>query len=136
MQPIQHVVTAQVSTPGHAGGQLTVWLRHQPDDPLAVRLDFAPWGGARESTATWVFARSLLIEGVTAPVGGGDVRVRPGGAQETEVELRSARGHCVVRFRTAALRSFFARTEPWPLQVAAQVESDLDRLLDGILRHA
>ncbi|WP_187451808.1 SsgA family sporulation/cell division regulator [Streptomyces parvus] len=136
MQPIEHVVTAEVSTPDHTGGRLVVWIRHLPDDPLAVRLDFAPTGGPEQSAATWVFARSLLAEGIITPVGDGDVRVRPGDAYETHIELRPVHGHCLVRFRTAALRSFLARTETWPPQVSARVRTELDRTLDAILRRA
>ncbi|MFF6888479.1 SsgA family sporulation/cell division regulator [Streptomyces sp. NPDC012421] len=136
MQPIEHVVTAEVSTPDHSGGRLVVHLRHRPDDPLAVHLDFAPVpvDGPGRSAATWVFARSLLSEGVVAPAGLGDVRVRPGAPYETDVELCSGHGRCLVRFRTAALRTFLARTESWPPQVSARVRTELDRTLDDILR--
>ncbi|MFD3530369.1 SsgA family sporulation/cell division regulator [Streptomyces sp. NPDC058664] len=136
MQPIEHVVTAHVSTPEHAGGRLVVRIRHLPDDPLAVRLDFAPTDDSEQSTTTWAFARSLLTEGVDAPTGEGDVRVWPEGAYETHVQLHTGRGRCVVRFRSAALRSFLARTELWSPGVDHQVEAELDRFLATILRHA
>ncbi|MCL7429155.1 SsgA family sporulation/cell division regulator [Streptomyces sp. YS415] len=136
MQPIEHVVTAHVSTPEHAGGCLVVRIRHLPEDPLAVRLDFAPTDGSEQSTTTWAFARSLLTEGVDAPSGEGDVRVWPEGTYETHIQLHTVRGQCVVRLRTAALRSFLARTELWFPRVDQQVETDLNRFLASVLRHA
>ncbi|MFE6224071.1 SsgA family sporulation/cell division regulator [Streptomyces sp. NPDC057854] len=134
MRPVQQLVTAKVSSPDHGAVRLVVGIRHDPGDPLAVRLDFAPADGMDEHTAaTWVFARSLLEEGVAAAVGDGDVRVRPGGPGETDVELVSLYGSCVARFRTDALRSFLSLTETPSPQAAARIRTALDRTLLTIL---
>ncbi|MEU3607805.1 SsgA family sporulation/cell division regulator [Streptomyces sp. NPDC035033] len=137
MKPIEQLVTAKVSSPDHGAGRLVVGIRHDPGDPLAVRLDFAPVGGPDKGRATtWVFARSLLEEGIVAAVGDGDVRVGPGGDGETDIELESMYGYCVVRFRTDALRSFLSRTEAWSPQVSARIRTELDRTLDALLGRA
>lgn len=63
------VVTSGPSLPVRAG------LSYDPADPYAVRVAFHT--GATE-TVEWTFARSLLTDGVTHPVGDGDVQVWPG----------------------------------------------------------
>lgn len=49
-------------------------LNYLPRDPYAVRVAFQT--GAAE-IIEWTFARSLLSDGVTHPVGAGDVQVWP-----------------------------------------------------------
>jgi hypothetical protein len=49
-------------------------LRYLPHDPYAVRVGFHT--GSTE-IVEWTFARSLLSDGVTHPVGDGDVQVWP-----------------------------------------------------------
>ncbi|GHG94649.1 hypothetical protein Srubr_35790 [Streptomyces rubradiris] len=102
-----------------------------------MRLDFAPAAGPGEGgAATWVFARSLLEEGVGVAVGDGDVRVRPGAAGETDIELVSLYGSCVVRLRTDTLCSFLALSETRSAQVSTRIRTELDRTLDAILGRA
>ncbi len=64
---------------------LPVLLGYRESDPYAVRLVLLPDGLGDESVE-WVFARSLLTEGLIGPVGEGDVRVRVLGRQ-VAVEL-------------------------------------------------
>ena len=53
-------------------------LRYAADDPWAVRVAFQVGSGPDgNGTVEWVFARQLLTEGITGPVGEGDVRVWP-----------------------------------------------------------
>ncbi|CAL9286086.1 SsgA family sporulation/cell division regulator [Streptomyces sp. SudanB182_2057] len=137
MKPVQRLVTAKVSSPEHGAGRLVVGLRHDPGDPLAVRLDFAPAAGPDEGgAATWVFARSLLEEGVVVAVGDGDVRVRPGADGETDIELVSLYGSCVVRLRMDTLCSFLSLTETRPAEVSTRIRTELDQTLDAILGRA
>jgi Streptomyces sporulation and cell division protein, SsgA len=49
-------------------------LSYAPNDPYAVRVAFHT--GSAE-IVEWTFARSLLTDGVTHPVGDGDVQVWP-----------------------------------------------------------
>jgi hypothetical protein len=49
-------------------------LTYAPQDPYAVRIGFHT--GSTE-IVEWTFARSLLSDGVTHPVGDGDVKVWP-----------------------------------------------------------
>ncbi|GGR20285.1 SsgA family sporulation/cell division regulator [Streptomyces roseolus] len=134
MRPIQQLVTAKVSSPDHGAARLVVGIRHDPGDPLAVRLDFAPAESPDEGgAATWIFARRLLEDGVVGAAGEGDVRVRPGDAGETDVELVSLYGSCVVRFRTDTLRSFLSLTETRLPDASPRIRTELDRTLNAIL---
>ncbi|MFK0121308.1 SsgA family sporulation/cell division regulator [Streptomyces sp. NPDC090994] len=123
-----------VLSPDHGAARLVVGIRHDPGDPLAVRLDFAPAEDPDEGgAATWVFARSLLEDGVVRAVGEGDGRIRPGDAGETHIELVSLYGSCVVRFRTDTLCSFLSLTQPRPPDVSPRIRTELDRMLNAIL---
>jgi hypothetical protein len=48
---------------------------YRKDDPFAIALHFQVDG---DQWVTWSFSRSLLEEGITAPVGEGDVQIWPG----------------------------------------------------------
>lgn len=52
-------------------------LRYEASDPYAVHVGFHTGGG---EVVEWTFARQLLTDGVTRPVGEGDVEVWPGAA--------------------------------------------------------
>jgi hypothetical protein len=83
-----------------------VRLRYDPEeDPPSVRVGL-PGAGARE----WTFSRSLLEQGLRAPVESGDVRVWPLGRVQAVVEFHSAQGGSVVQFETKALLRFLRRT--------------------------
>ncbi|WP_093840184.1 SsgA family sporulation/cell division regulator [Streptomyces aidingensis] len=51
-----------------------VELHYTSADPYAVRLTFTLAG---DPPVSWVFARELLVDGVSMPTGDGDVRVSP-----------------------------------------------------------
>ena len=52
---------------------MRVVMRYDVGDPFAVRLDFDP----PPHGVNWVFARDLLMRGLSTPVGDGDVRIWP-----------------------------------------------------------
>ncbi|MER6285380.1 SsgA family sporulation/cell division regulator [Streptomyces sviceus] len=85
-------------------------LRFTSADPPAVHIDFPPHVTVDGEVTTWTFARVLLSEGLRAPAGIGNVRVRPAGPAHTYVEFRAAQGVAVLRFATADLTRFLART--------------------------
>jgi Streptomyces sporulation and cell division protein, SsgA len=76
---------AVLCVPGLPDLVLPVLLRYSAADPYAVRMVLLPDGGGDESVE-WMFARTLLTEGLTGPAGEGDVRVRVLG-REVCVEL-------------------------------------------------
>ncbi|MGW2476095.1 SsgA family sporulation/cell division regulator [Streptomyces sp. NPDC001665] len=131
MNGVVHVLTADVVGPHAHLARFTVHLRHLPHDPLAVHCDFLSPDG--RPTATWVFARALLDEGVHGLAGEGDVRVRAAGTH-TELVLRSPSGRCVLYLRTAAVLTYLARTDTWPPTVAECVARAVDELLAGLTK--
>ncbi len=85
-------------------GAVPVVLRYDPDtDPRTIRVRLP---GAHE----WTFSRSLLEEGLRAPVGSGEVRVWPCGRVQAVVEFHSGGGVSVVQFETKTLVRFLRRT--------------------------
>ena len=79
---------AVLRVPGLPDAALPALLRHAAADPFAVRLVLlldAEGTDAPESVE-WLFSRSLLTEGLLAPAGEVDVRVRVVG-REVAVEL-------------------------------------------------
>lgn len=104
------LVGPQSSTP------LEAELRYDPADPYAVAMAFLRGG----HEVVWVFARDLLLRGVTEPVGDGDVHVFPSvddeGRAVVAVGLRGATGEALLTGRTRDFLGFLAHTTRavWP----------------------
>ncbi|MGO4255017.1 SsgA family sporulation/cell division regulator [Marmoricola sp. RAF53] len=83
---------------------------YDPADPYAVSFAF----GEPVSAAVWTFSRDLLIDGVTAPTGEGDVQVWPcldvDGRATVVVELRSPTGELALQVLTKDVHDFVRRT--------------------------
>jgi len=89
--------------------QVPTTLSYSIEEPYAVTLVF-DCRGARP--ITWVFARDLLVAGLVAAAGEGDVRIWP--AERSDpifFELRSPTGHAVFAADRKSLRRFLAQTE-------------------------
>ncbi|MCW2598496.1 MAG: sporulation and cell division protein SsgA [Frankiales bacterium] len=65
------VVPGATSLPVRAG------LSYDARDPYAVSVAFHTGAGSTADTVRWTFARQLLTDGVTSPVGQGDVQAWP-----------------------------------------------------------
>lgn len=108
---------------------IPVSLRYSAADPYAVRALFRGDGLEVE----WVFARDLLLRGLTVPAGEGDVRVWPASGSQVMVSLSSPDGRAVLEVDPADVRSFLACTTS---VVALGQEShhvDLDSALEALL---
>lgn len=85
-------------------------LGYNPADPYAVSATFMTSGG----DVIWTFARDLLIGGLTAPAGEGDVHVWPcldnAGRAVVIVELNSPDGELLVQVPSKDLYRFVNRT--------------------------
>lgn len=114
-------------------GYLSVTLRYDSADPLAVRVAFPAEVSRDDGEVVWAFARALLEAGLRTPSGDGDVRVWPCGRAQTMVEFHSPEGVALLQFDTTALRRFLLLThqtvpageERYPLRA----KRGLDRLL-------
>jgi Streptomyces sporulation and cell division protein, SsgA len=109
-------------------------LNYSPSDPYAVCVVFHT-GGAE--VVEWTFARSLLSDGVTHPVGDGDVQVWPTGRPDKSgvcLALSSPSGRAlfeaplprVVSFLTATYRVVPTGCESDFVDVSAELASILN----------
>ncbi|MET9633600.1 SsgA family sporulation/cell division regulator [Lentzea sp. NPDC006480] len=76
--------------------EIGVELEYTCEDPYTVTMRFD--GGARRKVE-WVLDREMLIDGLAAPVGQGDIRLRPETTGALIIELISDTG--AARLRTA-----------------------------------
>jgi hypothetical protein len=86
-----------------------VEMRYDTRDPYAVQAAFRT---GRAGWVEWVFSRDLLTEGLLAPAGAGDVRIRPAehDAESVEIELSSPSGHATFRATSREVSDFLTRT--------------------------
>lgn len=111
-------------------------FRYSSADPLAVHVDFPPTASLDGTAVTWTFARALLEEGLSAPAGSGDVRLRPCGQARTIMEFHSPYGLALVEFDTPDLDRFLLRSHAvvgaGQEDVGEAVERSLSSLFDGV----
>lgn len=107
-----HVVTPRGSHPRSPGVlPVRVRMRFLRSDPHAVYLQFC---GTVGGDVEWVFARSLLVEGLRRRVGAGDVRIAPlptSGGAVVLIELRGANGSAVCHAPAADVAAFLTSAE-------------------------
>lgn len=112
---------------------VTRW-NYRTDDPFAVTLEIQTRGNR---CVDWVLARELLVAGLSAPAGIGDVRVRPARLGEWDlalVEIRSFDGNAVLEVDRDLLRQFVEATiEVVPLGCESTVV-DMDAEIEKITR--
>jgi hypothetical protein len=85
-------------------------LGYSPADPYAVRVAFHTGG---TEIVEWTFARSLLTDGVTHPVGDGDVQVWPAtttGQPTVCLSLSSPSGRALFEAPLARVVEFLTDT--------------------------
>jgi hypothetical protein len=102
-------------------------------EPYLVKLAFRT---ERGRWIDWVFARDLLVEGLEAPTGLGDVRVRPDLAAEHSlmvIELESPDGFAVVEMRREDMVRFVEITcEMVPLGTEGEL-LDIDGFIAQVI---
>jgi hypothetical protein len=103
-------LSLQLAVPGGACLPVSAAFRYDPADPYAVHVDFRTGG---DDIVEWTFARQLLADGVTHPVGEGDVQVWPSGDDEVQavcLSLSSPSGSALFDMPLAGLVEFLTRT--------------------------
>ncbi|MCT2593052.1 SsgA family sporulation/cell division regulator [Streptomyces sp. N2-109] len=113
---------------------LSVILRYDDRDPLAVRLAFPADASLDGLEVEWTFARELLDTGLQTPAGAGDVRLWPCGPAHTMLELHAAEGMALVELRSADLRGFLHRAHESVPRGHERPATDLDSALTALLR--
>ena len=101
------VVPGAISMPVQAG------LSYDARDPYAVTVSFHTGAGTADDVVEWTFARQLLTDGVSTPVGQGDVQVWPS-TSETEpvacLSLSSPSGKALFELPLPELVEFLSMT--------------------------
>ncbi|GHH72890.1 sporulation-specific cell division protein SsgB [Streptomyces sulfonofaciens] len=113
---------------------VTVTLRYDVVDPLAVHVVFPSEATIDEAPVTWTFARDLLEEGLAGPAGRGDVRIWPGGPGRTVIEFDAPEGMALVEFDEAVLRGFLLDAYDAVPVGSEDVTADVDRGLAELFR--
>jgi hypothetical protein len=112
---------------------VTRWV-YYTDDPFAVTVEIQTRGNR---FVDWVLARELLVEGLYAPAGIGDIRVRPatmGKWEVTLIEICSPDGHAVLEVDRDLLQRFVLATiEAVPLG-SESTAFDMDAEIEKITR--
>ena len=130
---VRTAVTLRLVVPG-ADVLLDASLRYDRDDPYAVHLSF-PTSPGRDAIE-WIFARSLVSDGLTVPAGDGDVRIRPAPEDlsgPVYVELCSPSGRALFAVPRPVLAHFVARCHALVPPGAEAEYLDLDAELDLLL---
>jgi len=108
-------------------------LGYRCEDPYAVSLVFHSASGDVE----WVVSRTLLLQGLAAASGEGDVRVRPSIDEDaravTILDFCSPDGRLIAQADTVALQSFLARTFELVPVGAEGKHLDMDGLIVALL---
>lgn len=108
-------------------------LSYAKGEPFTVTLSFRLEDG---EWIEWEFARDLLVSGLRAPSGIGDVRIRPDLWPDEDVlvlELESPDGYAVVEIGRDELRRFAnAALELVPLGTESQ-HLDIDAVIAGLI---
>jgi hypothetical protein len=123
------MVTAHVSVLDELPAPLPAELHYDMTDPYAVRLSL---GAPADRTVDWVFARTLLTEGLRRPAGTGDVlviprhRCRP---DSLRIVLRSSAGAAMVDIAASAVAAFLRGTVSLVPPGTESLHIDMDRAL-------
>ena len=108
-------------------------LGYRADDPYAVALVFHSASGDVE----WVVSRTLLLQGLAAPTGEGDVRVYPSIDEDARVvailDFCSPDGRLIAQADSLSLQSFLARTFELVPVGTESGRLDLDGLIAALL---
>jgi hypothetical protein len=107
-------------------------LGYDSTDPYAVTVTFH----TGSAPVAWTFARELLDNGLTEPVGDGDVHVWPcldeDGVAILSVELCSPEGDALVEIRTSDAVAFVERMHAVVAPDDETAHLDVDALITAI----
>lgn len=115
------------------GYHLDSVLAYHRHDPFAVAMTFV----TTEESLTWTFGRDLLIEGLRAPSGDGDVCVAPAmchdGRAVVLITLSSPDGHLMLQARADQIAQFVERSLSVVPTGAEATHLDIDALIAQLL---
>ena len=97
--------------PGATSVPVRARMAYDVSDPYAVCVAFHTGGQVSDDAVEWTFARQLLTDGVSSPVGQGDVQVWPAPSDAGPVvclALSSPSGKATFQVPVPALLAFLA----------------------------
>jgi hypothetical protein len=113
--------------------QIDTVLGYHRTDPYAVSMTFM----AAEEPLTWTFGRDLLIRGMHAPTGDGDVCVGPSidelGRAIVLITLSSPDGSLLLEGRTDQIAHFLDRTLAMVPSGSEASHLDIDEMIAQLL---
>ncbi|MBB4912140.1 SsgA family sporulation/cell division regulator [Actinophytocola algeriensis] len=107
---------------------------YRADHPFTVVATFQT---ERDRWVEWVFSRELLVEGLTASAGVGDVRFRPleeRGLHMLIVEIESPEGYALLELDHQSVDDFLDATEELVPLGGEDDHFDVDALIDELTR--
>ncbi|MDX2681447.1 SsgA family sporulation/cell division regulator [Streptomyces soliscabiei] len=130
---VTHEVVVHVVVAHEPPVSLPAELRYDSTDPYAVCLSL---GVTSIGTVDWVFARSLLSEGLRRPAGVGDVLVLPRHRchrNSVRIVVRSRQGSAVLDIAASAVTAFLEQSDMVVPPGAEGPHIDLDRLVAELM---
>ncbi|HEY3610669.1 MAG TPA: SsgA family sporulation/cell division regulator [Pseudonocardiaceae bacterium] len=123
---IHHEHIAALHTQGEPVPVSTRWT-YRADEPYALTVAFAT---ERGRWVEWIFARDLLIDGLTAPAGEGDLRIQPHPEDDTLLlDIRSPSGSATFELDRDDTEDFLGHTTDLVPVGTESTHFDIDRLL-------
>lgn len=116
------------------GLEVPARLHYRAADPYAVSLTFGL--GPLDETVEWVFARELLVTGLSRPIGEGDVRVWPdrnGSDATISLQLSSPSGCATLAVPRSSTVDFLLSTYELVGLGRETEHLDVDRAVDSLL---
>ncbi|WP_236242643.1 SsgA family sporulation/cell division regulator [Streptomyces sp. CC228A] len=133
---IEQAVEARLVASAPRTDAVSATLSYDRRDPFAVRMAFPAEATLEGVEVVWEFSRDLLLAGLGAPAGTGDVRVRPFGRDRAVLEFHAPEGVAMVEARAADLHHFLTRTRHVVPLGFEHLFLDLDHELAELLRDA
>ncbi|MER6523950.1 SsgA family sporulation/cell division regulator [Streptomyces sp. NPDC001508] len=130
--PIVCGTTVLVTVAGDPPVPLPAQLRYTATDPYAVCLSL---GVPSSPSVDWVFARSLLAQGLGRPAGSGDVVVIPRHRchpDTVRILLRTRHGAAVLEVASHAVTDFLRRADALVPTGTEHRHIDLDRVVEQL----
>jgi hypothetical protein len=135
-EPIPTIVTADITLNLVVGDEhsmpVPACFSYSAHEPLSVTAAFQ----GNDTSVKWVFARSLLKDGVSGPVGEGDVACWPTtvcGEQVVCISLRSPSGQALLEAPLDEVSSFLQRAFEVVPEGSESDFLDLDGLIQDLL---
>ncbi|OYP13386.1 sporulation and cell division protein SsgA [Streptomyces sp. FBKL.4005] len=130
--PIICTTSVRVSVSGELPVPLPAELRYSAADPYAVRLSL---GAPAAPPVDWVFARSLLAQGLSRPTGSGDVVVFPERRYRPDairILLRTRAGAALLEVSGTVVTAFLQRAHAVVPPGTEHRHIDLDHVVDQL----